>query len=647
MLSVQLYIKRISIILLFCLSAAYYARAQDKKLPKDIYIASAIPDSLKEDANSVVRYAAEELLVKGPGKLVRKYHGIVTVLNEKGDDEARLILFYDKKYSNINSVEMVVYNAAGVPIKKYHKSDFYDRSATDGISIITDSRLLALQHSIASYPTTIEVNYEMRWDSYLDLGEWHIQEPEKSVQYEEYKVSALSSVGFRYKNKNTKLVPEKTIDGEYDKYAWKVTGIKATKPEEEALDWQVYPKISFATNLFEFDDLPGDFSNWQNYGKWVQKLNADVCTLDATRTAEIKAMTANLKTDKEKAKFLYEYMQHNMRYVSIQLGIGGLKPFPAMFVDQKKYGDCKALSNYMYALLKAVDIPSHYALVRAGTNEEPADAAFPTDPFNHIILCIPFKGDTTWLECTSNTKPFGKLGTFTENRNALLITDDGGKLVNTPKSTGIDNQFNSEVHIVLDADGGAKAQVKITGTGAYRDDYIGLASLKTDEQKEYLIRNMNMKQPSFIELHPLGDKDGVKEVSISLEYDKFCDISAGNKQFYRPRVFDLWRLTIPVIEKRKTDFYFEQPMQKTCVTTIDLPSGFEIETLPANQSFKFSYGNYEVNYVYAADKNQVTSTAKFNLTNQVVPARKYAELQEYMDNIAKAQNKKLVIRRKA
>jgi transglutaminase-like putative cysteine protease len=396
---------RFLLVAVLLVSAAYCACAQDKNLPKDTYIASAIPDSLKEDANSVVRYASKELLVKGPGKSVEKYHSVVTILNEKGDDGARLVLFYDKKYSSINSVEMVVYNAAGVQIKKYHKSDFYDRSATDGISIITDSRLMALQHSIASYPTTIEINYEIRTGSYLDLGEWHIQEPEKSVQYEEYNVLALPSVGFRYKNKNTKLVPEKTRDGDYDKYTWKVTGIKATKPEEEALDWQVYPKISLATNLFEYNDLPGDFSTWQNYGKWVQKLNADVCTLDANRTTEIKAMTANLKTDKEKAKFLYEYMQHNMRYVSIQLGIGGLKPFPAMFVDQKKYGDCKALSNYMYALLKAVDIPSHYALVRAGTNEEPADAAFPKDPFNHIILCIPFKGDTTWLECTSNTQP--------------------------------------------------------------------------------------------------------------------------------------------------------------------------------------------------------------------------------------------------
>ena len=100
-------------------------------------------------------------------------------------------------------------------------------------------------------------------------------------------------------------------------------------------------------------------------------------------------------------------------------------------------------------------------------------------------------------------------------------------------------------------------------------------------------------------------------------------------------------------DKRKSDYYFDSPIKKSCVTTIDLPKGFEIETLPANQAIKFSYGNYEVKYVYDAVKNQVIATAKFTITNQDIPAAKYTELQQYLDAVAKAQNKKLVIRKKA
>ena len=623
------------------------AFSQSKDIPAELYKASTIPDSLKKDANSVIRYDAYDETVKGPGKAIIKEHCIVTILNEKADKEAVMYLQYDKKFNSVDNAEMIVYDADGKQIKKYHKSDMYDRSASDGVSIITDDRIMIVEHTIVKYPVTIEQITEQDINSFLDLGEWHIQHDEQAVQNASYRIKVNPTVGFRYINKNTNIKPDISKADDYDAYQWNVKNLKADKLEEEALPWRVLPKIRFATNSFQYDGMPGDISTWNNYGKWIKALNADVCSLTPAREEEIRKMTADIKTDKEKAKFLYQYMQKSMRYVSVSLGIGGLKPFSATFVDQKKYGDCKALSNYMTALLKAVNIPSYYAIVRAEANKEPADPSFPSDPFNHIIVCVPFKGDTTWLECTSSTQPFGKLGTFTENRNALLITEDGGKLVNTPKSTINDNQFNSEVHLLLQADGGAKATVKISATGGYRDQYIGMSHTKTDEQKEFFLKFLNVKQPSILDLKPADDNDGVKQVNIEMEYDKFCDIMAGDKIFYHPRVFDLWRLTVPVLEKRKSDYYFEHPMKKTCVTTIDLPEGFEVESLPANAALKFSYGNYEVNYVYNAAKNQIISTAKFNLTNYVIPAAKYNEMQQYMDAIAKVQNKKLVLRKKA
>ncbi len=621
--------------------------SQDKDLPKELYTANGIPDSLKEDAHSVVRYSMEDVQVKGPGKEVTKVHTIVTILDKKGDDQAVISLPYNRKFAFVSSFEMMIYDATGKQIKKYHKSDMLDEAALQEEILVTDDRQMIIGHDVANYPTTIEMIYEVDDNSIINLGQWFIQGEEQSIQNSSFRVSISNDAGFRYTNKNTFVKPEKTANGTTDTYSWHVSNLKAIKKEDGAMPWRVFPKVEMAMNKFDFYGYPGDFSSWQTYGKWQQTLNADVCNLSPQRITEIQQMTAGIKTDKEKAKFLYEYMQQSMRYVAITLGIGGDKPFPAAFVDQKKYGDCKALSNYMVALLKAVNIPAYYAEVRAGSNEEPNDPAFTYDLTNHIIVCVPFKNDTTWLECTSSTQPFGVLGAFTENRNALLITEDGGKLVNTPKSKPEENQFNSEVHLVIDTDGGAKAQVKILCTGVYRDDYIGLTSLKMDEQKEYIMHMLNMKQPSAFDYSPSQINGEIKEVDINLEYDKFCDVMAGNKQFYHPHVFDLCAFTVPIEEKRKSDYYFEAPMQKSCITTIDLPKGFEVETLPANQSLKFSYGTYDVKYAYDAVKNEVISTAKFNLTNHVIPAAKYTELQEYLDAVAKAQNKKLVIRKKA
>jgi len=618
-----------------------------QEIPKELYVASTIPDSLKENANSVVRYFATEVAIKGPGKETIKVHKIVTVLNEKGDHEAIFVLGYNKKYDNYSAIEMRVYDVSGSVIKKYHKSDMYDGAATDGVSIVTDDRFLGVKHTVASYPQTIETEYEEDNTSSINVDTWRIQHDQQSIQSCSYKVTVDSSAGFRYNNKNIAVKPFKTTDRGSWIYTWVINNLKAIKLEENAEAWRVLPSIDFNVKDFQFYGVAGDFGSWKGFGKWVWGLNSQVNSLTPERTSEIRKMTDTIKTDKAKARFLYNYLQQSMRYVSVQLGIGGYQPFPAMFVDQKKYGDCKALANYMCALLRAVNIPSYCAIINAEANKEPADPSFPFNGFNHEILCIPFKGDTTWLECTSNTQPFGKLGTFTENRRALLITEDGGKLVNTPVSKLEDNLFNSEVHLKLDEDGGAKATVKILATGGYRDEYIGISTMKTDEQKEAYMRILNIKQPITFEISTPTDNDGTKELDMNLEYDNFCDIKAGDKQFYRPHVFDMVAFTLPVEEHRKSDYYFEHPLQKTCVTTIDLPAGFTVETLPINQSLKFSYGNYDVKYVYDAAKNQVVSTAKFTLTNHVIPAAKYTEMQQYVDAVAKAQNKKLVIRRKA
>ncbi|HVW95614.1 MAG TPA: DUF3857 domain-containing protein [Mucilaginibacter sp.] len=474
------------------------ANSQGNIDPK-LYKASTIPDSLKTEANSVVRYSATSIVEKGPGKLVIDTHTIVTVLSEKGDKEAMMVLPYNKKYDTFSDIVMRVYNADGEVIKKYHKGDMYD-GAADGGELVTDERFLGVRHVIASYPCTIEMEYEENLTSELDLGQWTIQKNEQSVENAYYHIQIDSGAGFRYLNKNTGIKPQKKIIDHAENYYWTVKNLKAFKLEEGAASWRVLPHIYFAANIFEFYGVRGSMASWSDFGSFIAGLNASVNSLSPAREAEIRAMTDTIKDDKKKAEFLYNYLQRNMRYVSVQLGIGGLKPFPASFVDQQKYGDCKALSNYMSALLKAVNIPSYYAVVNAEANMEPADFSFPYNNFNHVILCVPFKGDTTWLECTSNITRFGKLGPFTENRTALLISPDGGKLVNTPRSSMADNQFNSEAHIVLDADGGAKTSVKILATGEYRYDYVNYEAMKSDEQKELYQRMLNIKQPSVFEV---------------------------------------------------------------------------------------------------------------------------------------------------
>ena len=116
-----------------------------------------------------------------------------------------------------------------------------------------------------------------------------------------------------------------------------------------------------------------------------------------------------------------------------------------------------------------------------------------------MILCAPLKGDTTWLECTSTSSDFGSLGSFTENRNALLVTAEGGVLVTTPKSKQSENTFNltTKVHLLEDASGTSESVLNTKGL--YKGEVTRyIVDEKKDDQKEYLVRNLGFLQPGPI-----------------------------------------------------------------------------------------------------------------------------------------------------
>src|ERR1700750_3417464 len=99
-----------------CIFAAVTGYAQSGN-----YDIALIPDSLKKDANSVLRESNTEFLVKAADKAVLKVHEVVTVLNEADKDE----LFFDvhsNDFRSIGDVSLQLFDSKGKLIHKYSKS---------------------------------------------------------------------------------------------------------------------------------------------------------------------------------------------------------------------------------------------------------------------------------------------------------------------------------------------------------------------------------------------------------------------------------------------------------------------------------------------------------------------------------------------
>ncbi len=604
---------------------------------------SSIPEALKKNAHSVIREEKIELDIKSPEKAYYKVHNVTTILDERGKDQ---LTFYlnTNKFISLESVELKVFDAAGKYLDKYTKKEL--SSQVTGEGLVPDGKVYFTRILAPAYPVTLQSDYELKYNGIYSLPKYTIQPYNQAIESENFFVRTLIDNDIHYMAKNTAAVPEIATDGKYKTYSWSFKNKEAVIAEEGSGNQSAYlPSIILTLSKFELDGYPGGMNSWKEMGLWYNTLVKSDNTLSAQFKNDILTLTNAGKTEKEKIKIIYTHLQKNFRYVSIQLGIGGLKPFSADFVHTKKYGDCKALSNYMQACLDVVNIKSYSAWVYGNTYPNNIDPGFPCDQFNHQILCVPLNGDTTWLECTSSTNDFAVLGGFTENRSALLLTENGGILVKTPKSKASDNLFYCNSVVSLSDDGSGKAIVTLKSTGEYKQDFVHYVSNeKKDDQKQFLVGYLGFTQPDEFEI--TNDKNNPQaETEIKMGIEKIPDFSAGSKMFLNPRIYKLWRYSLPKAENRTQDFYFEHPLIKTDTTVYHLPEGFGIETLPKAKNLQFEYGSFISDYRFDEKQKTITTTAKLILNEYKIPAAKFAAAKKFFGDVLAEYAEKIVIKR--
>lgn len=619
--------------------------AQSKKESFDLnYSASTISDSLKKNAHTVFRLDEGIVDLIAPGKYIYNVHQILTVLNNEGDYHLRQGYGIDK-FQKIDNIEIKVFDKVGAIVEKYKKKDFSITAAYDGISLITDNQVMRLQVIAPDYPYTLEVTYKQEVTSFVNLPSWYFQHPGVSVETSRFLVKVPAEIDIHYKTKNINITPVITNLNAKKNYLWETNNLTAKKSEAGAGEFAKVPRLLIAANQFEYDGHRGDMSEWKGMGLWYNDLVKTTNQLSDAYKSEIRNLVTGANSDLEKVKILYNHLQKNYRYVSIQLGIGGFKPFPANFVHEKKYGDCKALSNYMQACLHAINIKSYSAWINAGSHKSPVDPDFPYDGFNHQILCVPMDKDTAWLECTSSTVDFAHLGNFTENRYALVLTENGGVLVPTPKSKSYQNKFTMATTININEDGSGKTESLLTTTGEYKYEQLALSQEKTDLQKQYFINGFGFPNPDEFELS-FGEKNSkALNTQIQLKIEKINDFMTGNKMFLRPRIYKIWSAKLPSNENRTEDYLFDYPFEKTDTTVYKLPAGYRVDALPKEKQMKFEFGSYNTKQWYDDQQKVVIITAKLVLTQHHIPAERYASAKAFFDEVMMDDSQRIVIKK--
>ncbi len=611
---------------------------------KDDYAIANISPALLKEANVIKRMEEVRCQVVSYNKvrLHRKY--ALTILNSSGTDFAALYVHYDK-LTSVKSIEGRLFDYTGKEIKSLKNKDVEDRSNVSGMSLMEDNRVKVHNFYYKGYPYTVEYEITTEANHTYWLTPWF---PQPAVSYAVEKsvmtMTVPSSFGLRYKMFNYGGEPAVTTEKGDKIYTWQVSGLKAVTEEFADPDWPYLTTcVYFSPEEFELEGYKGSMASWNDFGNFQLQLNKDRDKLPEDVKQRVHQLTAGVSDVREKVRILYEYMQKNTRYISVQLGIGGWQPFDAAYVAKNAYGDCKALSNYMYSLLREAGIKSCYTKIKSGRGGYFFLPDFPSNQFNHIILSVPLGKDTMWLECTSQTMPAGYLGDFTCNRYALLVDEDGGHLVRTPAYGLQENTQIRNIEAVLDE----KATLLITSKSGYRglkqDDYHYLINnLSKDKVKEVLHEELDFPTYDIREFSYKEDRSSLPEIKeeLTIEVSNYATIT-GKRLFIVPNVMTRTGRKLDAAAERKHDIDLGFAFTDIDTVVVTLPSGYSVESVPKEVDITSIFGKYSSSI--KLEGNELRYYRKLEHYNGLFPAKDYTELVKFYETMYKTDRARVVL----
>ncbi|AWK03165.1 DUF3857 domain-containing protein [Flavobacterium crocinum] len=614
---------------------------------KNDYSILKISDSLKENANAVVRLDQMDINILSQRSMNIKKQRVVTVLNQKGLSEIDGYEYYDKSTS-IKGVEAVVYDAFGNEIKKIKKKDFKDQSAVSGSTLFSDNRVLYLDYTPVSYPFTVAYSSEIETSNTAFIPKWYfLSGYNVSVENCILNVSYPNNLGFKKKEfQFSDFKIKKTVDTD-TKLSYKAANIPAQKEEDYSpYPSDLYPKIMMGLEHFHLEGVDGTATTWEAFGKWYgEKILSGTTTLPEETKVKIKALVGDEKDLVKKTKIIYDYVQKKSRYVNIAVGIGGWKPMMAADVDRLGYGDCKALSNYTKALLQIVDVPSYNTILYGDRYKANIQSDFVSMQGNHMILAVPNGDNYIWLECTSQDDPFGYQGTFTDDRDVLVVKPEGGEIVRTKIYEDKGNTQTGKGIYTLNENGDFSGVLKIASQGSQYASKSRIETLQPHEKekhyKEYWdnINNLKLGKITFT-----NDKENINFIEdVQLSASNYGVIS-GSKMIFTVDAFNQNSANIKRIRNRKSPFQIQRGYLDTDEIEINLPTGFSIEFLPQNYELKGKFGEYKTEIIKNNDNKLVYKRSMF-LNKGKYSNKEYDEYRLFMEQVSKNDNAKIILTR--
>ena len=606
---------------------------------------SSIPKELMENAYAVLRNEQITVELLDYDKVVEKKEITVTVLNESGLKYATIPVYYNSS-DKIKTYEAMMYKADGSEMKKLKYRDAKDVSVYDGFSLFIDRRVQYFEVIPVSYPFTIHYTIETSSSSTVSLLPW--------LPAGGYDLSVEKST---YTLINHTTIPIRKFESGFE--GWDIH-------REESANFRTYsaqnipaiedeifspvltettPFVKFALVEFQLEGVKGKFESWQEFGKWYhENLLFDKQDLSEKEKLTAQNLVKDAENEVDKIRILYQYMQTKTRYINVAIGIGGWEPFPASYVSEKSYGDCKALSNYMVSLLDAVGIKAYHTIV-FGETERKVDfkVNFASLQGNHMIVNVPVENDTVWLECTSQQTAFNYLGQFTDGRLALSVSPEGGKIVKTQNFNANDNRETNKGKGQLLSNGDLKANFSIQNTGL-EYDLVYRADFQNQQNQKIFLNNWLSDLPNLkINQYEFQNdrNNAVFQTNMEIESKQFAKVFGNNMTL---NIVPVTRLKSSFKKDNNRNFPFDIRFGYNHEIEFELkiPHGFKMTEKFEPLLYVSEFGNYTLS-VEEVSPDKILVKRSVLIKDGTYNKEKFNDFVEFRRKISSFDNTKILL----
>jgi transglutaminase-like putative cysteine protease len=614
-----------------------------------------------DETDAVMLYSETELTVLAPGKMKRVERRVYKILRRDGEGFGAVRVDFTPQ-SLVTSLRGWSIPAQGKDFEVKER-DIIETAITnvDGGELISDLRRKVMRIPASVPGNIIGYEVEQQMQPYAMTDEWDIQ---GTVPVRESRYTVRLPPGWSYKvfwlNRG-ESAPTEVAPGQW---RWVVTDTKPVKLERRMPPWEGIA-ARMVLSLQPPGAKGGGFQSWQEVGTWYLGLTNGRRDPSPPLRQKAQQLAASAPDPLGKMRALAAFAQRDIRYVAIELGVGGVQPHPASEVLAHGYGDCKDKVTLLSSMLQEIGVDSHYVLINTERGAVAADTP-PNMGFNHAIVAIRLPagvdpaqfpaaithkslGPVLFFDPTHPLIPLGYLPGGLQANYGMLVTPAGGELLELPKSPSALNGVERTAKLTLDENGTLSGDVRESWSGdAAAGQRFALRTAQQDVDQIKPVEAMLTHSLSTFQILRAA-VGNVKVVEQPLTWKYTVEVprysrNAGDLLIIRPRVFgSMSSGLLETKEPRQHPIEFEAPVRNTDVFEITVPTGFVPDALPPEVNRDLGFITYRSATTFAGNVLRYTRTLEVKELS--VPVAKAESLRAFFRAIESDERNSAVLKK--